>query len=104
MVFKVSWEKVHIGRMFDTALELLKIKDEIAFGLLSVSIQDQYLHITTLEGRFMTIELTTQGFRVVQDSTVYESIQSLLFELSPLFKSRFHAELFNKLSEMNETE
>jgi hypothetical protein len=83
--------------MFDFDTELQQVKKEISFGLSSVLIKDHFLNIILLEGTSLTVEITIQGFRVVDTTDIYETIQGLLFDFSPLFKQRFHSELCKKL-------
>lgn len=62
-------------------------------------IQDEIL-VKIWEQEIKKEFLETIGAGHVQSSQIFETLDSLLFETSPLFSARFHQDIFEKLSKL----
>ncbi|XP_014676949.1 PREDICTED: GSK3-beta interaction protein-like [Priapulus caudatus] len=82
---------------------------EVAFAVQSISVSPTFpnsertyrLDLCTLEGAAYCIELTSEGFRVVDgDGRYFETIYSLLGATSPRYRLMFGGALASKLAEL----
>ncbi|OBZ88151.1 hypothetical protein A0J61_03797 [Choanephora cucurbitarum] len=112
--------------------ELDAITREFDYGIVpgsaTVFVRDEVNHLgrldlTLLEGVMVIVEVTDQGYKVTSCSplshvdsalstaqtvqahleTPFESMESLLMTISPLFRERFQQELYSKLQSVQQT-
>lgn len=102
----------------DLRYDAAHVAKNLAFTVKEISISDHlpqagnqvYLNITTLEAAQYCIELTERGYRIVAtqydtitngnlvSGTSFESLNSLLETISPLYTSAFGEALISKLN------
>ncbi|RNA36546.1 GSK3-beta interaction [Brachionus plicatilis] len=108
------------------ANEAEQFATEISYGVKYVKVSDKleksntvaHINITTLENENWCIELNTQGFLIVSNeldtidnstklnnilnkTNLFETIESLMFNISPLFCKKFNQMVSDKLSKIN---
>ncbi|KZT23459.1 hypothetical protein NEOLEDRAFT_1096197 [Neolentinus lepideus HHB14362 ss-1] len=86
--------------------ELRKILSEQSFGVSSFDItgysaEDATASIRLLEDRNVTVVLTARGYQVSSSASMYESIESLLQCISPMYTRKYQEVLVSKLGQLS---
>ncbi|EPQ54590.1 hypothetical protein GLOTRDRAFT_42777 [Gloeophyllum trabeum ATCC 11539] len=90
--------------------ELRRILNEQFFGVSSfiitgASAEDATASVKLLEGRDVTIILTARGYQVrpyCTSGSMYETIESLLRSISPMYASKYQEVLLSKLGQLSQ--
>jgi hypothetical protein len=77
--------------------ELNELKREYGSMLKSITVNDYYGIIVTLEGHTFQVYAQPAGWMVDGGSKRYETSESMLMALSPIFQEKWHQELANRL-------
>ncbi|TFK52452.1 hypothetical protein OE88DRAFT_1405377 [Heliocybe sulcata] len=85
--------------------ELRKILSEQSFGISSFNItghsaEDATASIRLLEDRSVTVVLTARGYQVASSGPMYESLESLLRSISPMYAQKYQDVLVSKLGQL----
>lgn len=87
--------------------ELRRILNEQFFGVSSfiitgASAEDATASVKLLEGRDVTIILTARGYQDSSTGSMYETIESLLRSISPMYASKYQEVLLSKLGQLSQ--
>jgi hypothetical protein len=98
----------------DIDSEIQEAIEDVQFGVTSITIKEQtakkMLNIVTLESLQVEVAVSERGFEITGNANkdasfpaIYESLSSLLMEISPKFEEAFHQKLADKLSALSES-